>query len=90
MERALKLEIPNLDSNLIQNQNNIKLIPDIDYIKTNPKFTTFPDEIYPIYKVKKNILLLSKNKFNKFNLYDFEKLNFPINEKINKRFKDKF
>ena len=33
MDRALKLDIPNLNSNLIQNQNNIKLIPNIKYLK---------------------------------------------------------
>ena len=90
MERALKLTIPNLDTTLIQNQNNIQLIPDIDYIKTNPKFTTFPEKTYSIYDTKRNKLLLNKNNIKKFNLYDFETLDFPINDKINKRFKDKF
>ena len=37
MERALKLDIPNLNSKLIQNQNNIKLIPDIEYLKNKSK-----------------------------------------------------
>ena len=27
MERAVKLEIPNLDTKLVQNQTNIKLLP---------------------------------------------------------------
>jgi hypothetical protein len=78
MERALKLDIPNLDKNLIQNQNNIKLLS--DNIKNNYDLIVFPDNLSYTYEDKlfKFTFYRNINKFNKFIFYDLSKLNFPI------------